>query len=152
MRKMNSVVHFEMPYDERERMAKFYQDAFGWQTRMLGEEMGNYVLVRRWAPPQAPANWFRPSLARASRLPEMSRQKVRFRSIVISRATFAVARSCSAICITKHRDRTGRLFLKADHAVLTSHSAKSKRPNSGIQAASGCHLPYFSNAPPLQAN
>jgi uncharacterized protein len=42
---MNSVVHFEMPYDDRERMAKFYQSAFGWQTRMLGEEMGNYVLA-----------------------------------------------------------------------------------------------------------
>jgi predicted enzyme related to lactoylglutathione lyase len=45
MSKMNSVVHFEIPYDARERMAKFYQSAFGWQTRMLGEEMGNYVLA-----------------------------------------------------------------------------------------------------------
>jgi hypothetical protein len=27
MSKMNSVVHFEMPYDDRERMAKFYQMA-----------------------------------------------------------------------------------------------------------------------------
>jgi predicted enzyme related to lactoylglutathione lyase len=45
MGKMNPVVHFEMPYDDRERMAKFYQDAFGWQTQMLGEEMGNYVLA-----------------------------------------------------------------------------------------------------------
>jgi predicted enzyme related to lactoylglutathione lyase len=45
MSKMNSVVHFEMPYDDRERMAKFYQNVFGWQTRMLGEEMGNYVLA-----------------------------------------------------------------------------------------------------------
>jgi predicted enzyme related to lactoylglutathione lyase len=45
MSKMDSVVHFEMPYDDRDRMAKFYQDAFGWQTRMLGEEMGNYVLA-----------------------------------------------------------------------------------------------------------
>jgi predicted enzyme related to lactoylglutathione lyase len=42
---MDSVVHFEMPYDDRERMAKFYRNAFGWQTRMLGEEMGNYVLA-----------------------------------------------------------------------------------------------------------
>jgi len=29
MSKMNSVVHFEIPYDDRERMAKFYQDVFG---------------------------------------------------------------------------------------------------------------------------
>jgi predicted enzyme related to lactoylglutathione lyase len=42
---MNSVVHFEMPYDDRQRMAKFYGSAFGWQTQMLGEEMGNYVLA-----------------------------------------------------------------------------------------------------------
>ena len=42
---MNPVVHFEMPYDDRERMAKFYVSAFGWQTQMLGGEMGNYVLA-----------------------------------------------------------------------------------------------------------
>jgi predicted enzyme related to lactoylglutathione lyase len=42
---MNPVVHFEMPFDNRERMAKFYRSAFGWQTRMLGEDMGNYVLA-----------------------------------------------------------------------------------------------------------
>ena len=42
---MNPVVHFEMPYDNRTRMAKFYESAFGWQTQMLGEDMGNYVVV-----------------------------------------------------------------------------------------------------------
>jgi len=42
---MDPVVHFEMPYEDRERMAKFYRSAFGWQTEMLGEEMGNYVLA-----------------------------------------------------------------------------------------------------------
>jgi predicted enzyme related to lactoylglutathione lyase len=42
---MNPVVHFEMPYDNRERMAKFYGSAFGWQTQMFGEDMGNYVLA-----------------------------------------------------------------------------------------------------------
>jgi predicted enzyme related to lactoylglutathione lyase len=42
---MNPVVHFEMPYDNRSRMAKFYEAAFGWRTQMLGEEMGNYVLA-----------------------------------------------------------------------------------------------------------
>jgi predicted enzyme related to lactoylglutathione lyase len=42
---MDSVVHFEMPYDDRERMAKFYQSAFGWQTQMLGQDMNNYVLA-----------------------------------------------------------------------------------------------------------
>ncbi|HEX5387113.1 MAG TPA: VOC family protein [Gemmatimonadales bacterium] len=42
---MDSVVHFEMPYENRERMVKFYQSAFDWQTQVLGPEMGNYVLV-----------------------------------------------------------------------------------------------------------
>ena len=42
---MNPVVHFELPYDNRERMAKFYGSAFGWQTEMLGEETGKYVLA-----------------------------------------------------------------------------------------------------------
>jgi hypothetical protein len=42
---MNSVVHFEMPYDDRARMTRFYERAFGWQTKALGEEMGKYVLA-----------------------------------------------------------------------------------------------------------
>ena len=42
---MNPVVHFEMPYDDRVRMARFYEEAFGWQTQALGAEMGNYVLA-----------------------------------------------------------------------------------------------------------
>jgi len=43
--KMNPVVHFEMPAENRERMAKFYSKAFGWQTKMLGPDMGDYVMV-----------------------------------------------------------------------------------------------------------
>jgi hypothetical protein len=42
---MNPVVHFEMPYDDRNRMAKFYESAFGWQAQMLGEDMGHDVVV-----------------------------------------------------------------------------------------------------------
>jgi predicted enzyme related to lactoylglutathione lyase len=42
---MNPVVHFELPYEHRERMAKFYATAFGWKTQMLGPEMGNYVVA-----------------------------------------------------------------------------------------------------------
>lgn len=42
---MNPVVHFEMPAEDSARMAKFYENAFGWQTNQLGEDMGNYVLV-----------------------------------------------------------------------------------------------------------
>lgn len=42
---MNPVVHFEMPYDNRERMAKFYKSAFGWRTELLGEDMDKYVVA-----------------------------------------------------------------------------------------------------------
>ena len=42
---MNPVVHFEMPYDNRERLAKFYESAFGWQMQMLGDDMGSYVVA-----------------------------------------------------------------------------------------------------------
>ncbi len=42
---MDPVVHFEMPYENRERMAKFYASAFGWKMQMLGEEMDHYVLA-----------------------------------------------------------------------------------------------------------
>lgn len=42
---MNPVIHFEMPAEDRNRMAKFYSGVFGWQTQMMGEEFGNYVTV-----------------------------------------------------------------------------------------------------------
>ncbi len=45
MSKMNPVVHFEMPAEDRKRMAEFYTKVFGWQTKQLGAEMGNYVVV-----------------------------------------------------------------------------------------------------------
>ena len=42
---MSPVVHFEMPYHDKSRVAGFYQQAFGWQTQALGAEMGEYVLA-----------------------------------------------------------------------------------------------------------
>ena len=45
MSDMCPVVQFEMPYENRERMAEFYRSSFGWQMQMLGEEMGSYVLA-----------------------------------------------------------------------------------------------------------
>jgi uncharacterized protein len=55
---MNPVVHFELPYEDRVRIARFYESAFGWQLQMLGEEMGNYVVAttaQADAKPGAPA-------------------------------------------------------------------------------------------------
>ena len=42
---MDSVVHFEMAYDDPARMSAFYKAAFGWKMKMLGKEMGDYVLA-----------------------------------------------------------------------------------------------------------
>jgi predicted enzyme related to lactoylglutathione lyase len=42
---MNPVVHFEMPAEDRKRMADFYTKVFGWKAQQLGEDMGNYVLA-----------------------------------------------------------------------------------------------------------
>jgi uncharacterized protein len=36
---MSRVIHFEIPTDDPERAAKFYQDAFGWE-------------IQKWAGPQ----------------------------------------------------------------------------------------------------
>jgi predicted enzyme related to lactoylglutathione lyase len=45
MHKMNPVVHFELPGEDMGRMRNFYEKAFGWETKQLGEDMGNYVVV-----------------------------------------------------------------------------------------------------------
>ena len=44
-KKIDPVVHFEIPAKDRMRMSKFYSQSFGWKMQMLGEEMGNYVLA-----------------------------------------------------------------------------------------------------------
>ena len=45
MSKMNPVVHFELPAENKKRMTDFYFTAFGWQMQQLGAEMGEYVLA-----------------------------------------------------------------------------------------------------------
>ena len=46
MKKMNPVVHFEMPYEDKNRMAEFYKQAFSWKAQMMGPEMGDYVVMQ----------------------------------------------------------------------------------------------------------
>ena len=43
--KPNPVVHFEMGYEDRDRMIQFYESVFGWQTKAMGPDMGNYVVA-----------------------------------------------------------------------------------------------------------
>lgn len=42
---MDPVVHFELPCDDRERLARFFERAFGWKAERLGPEMGHYVIL-----------------------------------------------------------------------------------------------------------
>jgi predicted enzyme related to lactoylglutathione lyase len=42
---MNPVILFELPAEDKKRMAKFFTRAFGWQTKQLGPEMGEYVVA-----------------------------------------------------------------------------------------------------------
>jgi len=41
---MNSVVWFEMPFDESDRAQKFYKDVFGWQVNKV-PDMGEYFIA-----------------------------------------------------------------------------------------------------------
>ena len=45
MKKMNPVVHFELPAGDTKQMADFYTKVFGWDAHFLGAEMGYYVTV-----------------------------------------------------------------------------------------------------------
>ena len=43
---MNPVVHFEMPYDDPQRVSKFYKTVFGWKFETMGEPNGDYLVAR----------------------------------------------------------------------------------------------------------
>lgn len=51
---MCPVVHFEMPYRDRHRAARFYAQAFGWTHELFGPEMGDYLLVSTVPPGPRP--------------------------------------------------------------------------------------------------
>jgi len=44
-KKMDPVIHFEMPAKDTERVRKFYESAFGWQTTPLGPSVEDFVLA-----------------------------------------------------------------------------------------------------------
>lgn len=46
MAKRSPVVHFEMGYEDRERMKEFYARVFGWGLQQMGPEMGEYVVAQ----------------------------------------------------------------------------------------------------------
>jgi predicted enzyme related to lactoylglutathione lyase len=42
---MDPVVHFEVPFEQADRIERFYQSVFGWKTQALGAETGSYILA-----------------------------------------------------------------------------------------------------------
>jgi predicted enzyme related to lactoylglutathione lyase len=42
----NPVVHFEMPYEDEQRLTRFYEQAFGWGMVSTGPAMGDYVTAQ----------------------------------------------------------------------------------------------------------
>lgn len=46
MAKKSPVVHFEMPYKDAKRVAKFYEDVFDWKMIGQGKQMGDYILAQ----------------------------------------------------------------------------------------------------------
>ncbi|MDD4757216.1 MAG: VOC family protein [Prolixibacteraceae bacterium] len=45
MKTMSPVVHFEMPAEDKTRVKRFYENAFGWIMTQLGQDMGSYLLA-----------------------------------------------------------------------------------------------------------
>jgi uncharacterized protein len=44
-KKLDPVIHFELPAEDTERAREFYEGAFGWQTTPLGPETDDFVLA-----------------------------------------------------------------------------------------------------------
>lgn len=43
MNNQHPVVHFEMPYEDADRIIEFYEKAFDWKMNRYSEDMGNYI-------------------------------------------------------------------------------------------------------------
>lgn len=46
MQKQYPVIHFEMPYEDKDRVAEFYSRVFGWKTEKLDAQMNDYVVAQ----------------------------------------------------------------------------------------------------------
>lgn len=79
---MNPVVHFEMPYDDEIRMARFYEKAFGWQNQLLGPAMGNYVVTT--TTPTGPTGPVTPGAINGGFFPRKPDWPAQYPSVVIA--------------------------------------------------------------------
>jgi uncharacterized protein len=83
-KKMNPVVHFEMPYEDNKRMAQFYSSVFGWKTMHMGEEMGNYVLATTAESDQNTGRPKNPGAINGGFHPKMPEYPIQHPSVVIA--------------------------------------------------------------------
>lgn len=86
---MDPVVHFELPYDDRERITRFYREVFGWQLEHLGEQMGGYVLATTSREAQQPHPEARPGAIDGGFFPRKPDWPAQFPSVVIGVADIA---------------------------------------------------------------
>src|SRR5882724_275594 len=84
VKKSDPVVHFEMPVEDRKRMAKFYNKAFGWQTQLLGEDMGNYVLATTTAEVDKKGRPKKVGMINGGFFPRDDKKPAQFPSVVIA--------------------------------------------------------------------
>ena len=86
---MDSVVHFEMPYEDAERVARFYRTAFGWETQVMGPEMGHYVLATTTE--STPAGPAKPGAINGGFFGKSADKPMQYPSVVISVADIAAS-------------------------------------------------------------
>lgn len=83
-KKMNSVVHFEMPYKNAKRASKFYEKVFGWVTNSFGEDFGNYITVSTGPTNEKTQMVKKPGFINGGLYPQSASPKYKEPSVVIS--------------------------------------------------------------------
>ena len=81
---MNPVVHFEMPAEDRKRMADFYTKVFGWKAQLMGPEMGEYVVVTTTETDEATGRPKTPGAINGGFYPKKADWPAQYPSVVIS--------------------------------------------------------------------
>ncbi len=81
---MDPVVHFEMPAEDRKRMATFYTKIFGWKTEMLGPEMGDYVIARTTESDEKTGRPKNPGVINGGFFPKSEDKPAQYPSVVIA--------------------------------------------------------------------
>lgn len=79
---MDSVVHFEMPYEKQERMATFYQSVFDWQLQILGADMDHYVVAT--TAPSDTHGQVRPGAINGGFFPKVPGSSMHYPAVVIA--------------------------------------------------------------------